>query len=135
MELNVGEFIRTKKGNIGKVVYISNIANRKSYAIEWNKTKTYFISQIKDIKHSKNIIDLIEDEDIVILEYKTPRYQERITRKFEISKIEEYINFENKHCSFWCKVGDKKIVDNICKNIKIKAIVTKEQFKNVMYEV
>jgi hypothetical protein len=136
MDIKVGNYIRTKNKGICKIHHINEKATVNKYWVNPDYDDWCTVVKTTEIvKHSQNIIDLIEDEDIVILEYKTPRYQERITRKFEISKIEEYINFENKHCSFWCKVGDKKIVDNICKNIKIKSIVTKEQFKNVMYEV
>ena len=33
------------------------------------------------------------------------------------------------------EVGDKKIIDDICKNIKIKSIVTHEQFASVEYKL
>lgn len=116
MELNIGEFIRTKKGNIGKVVYISNIANRKSYAIEWNKTKTYFISQIKDIKHSKNIIDLIEVGDYV--------------NGNLISHVDKIVE---KNVIEWD--NGEMYTTEILNDKYIKSIVTKEMMKNVMYEV
>lgn len=121
MEINIGEFIRTKKGDIGKVVYISNIANRKSYAIEWNKTKTYFISQIKDIKHSKNIIDLVEADDYV--------NGKRIVEVYTYFEDMEDGTSEYRGCSLENENGEKVYLDDI------KSIVTKEQFKNVMYEI
>lgn len=39
--------------------------DRKSYLIQWDIKRAYYISQIKDVKHSPNIIDLIEVGDYV----------------------------------------------------------------------
>ena len=57
--------MRTKKGHIGKVMFVSNVTGRKTpkYLIDWNNGKAYYISQVKDIKNSPNIIDLIEVGD------------------------------------------------------------------------
>ena len=125
----IGEYVRTHLGTIGKVIGFDT--DIESYVTDNFKV----FDEVAVYKHSKNIIDLIEDEDIVILEYKSPKYRERITRRFEVSKIDNDISFENAHCNFRCKIGDKKIKDNICKNIKIKSVVAKEQFKNIEYIV
>lgn len=161
MEICVNDYVRTRYG-IAKVIDIEENPNKEKtiYVLDKdiisveetehgtfyiithpfeeimiNKFDTHFGDEKQITKHSKNIIDLIEDEDIVILEYKSPKYRERITRRFEVSKIDDDISFENAHCNFRCKIGDKKIKDNICKNIKIKSVVTKEQFKNIEYIV
>ena len=84
-------------------------------------------------KHSKNKIELLKDGDFVELEYKSPKYRKRITRVFEVSELDEYIIFENYHCNFFCKKGDKKITDKTCKNIKMKSILTHEQFESMKY--
>ena len=57
-----GDYIRTKKGNIGKVINITNITmqKRKKYLIKWNIAKAYYITEMRIVKYSKNIIDLIE---------------------------------------------------------------------------
>lgn len=138
MKICVNEYIRTDKGTIAKIKdvewdIIYTIAEMKPRYKHWVTEKQCYTEDI--IKHSKNLIDLIEDEDIVILEYKSPKYRERITRRFEVSKIDDDIRFENSHCDFHCKVGDKKITDTICKNIKIKSIVTHKQFSNIEYKV
>jgi hypothetical protein len=125
----IGEYVRTHLGNIGKVIVFDT--DIESYITDNFKV----FDEVDVYKHSKNIIDLIEDEDIVILEYKSPKYRERITRRFEVSKIGDDISFENLHCDFLCKVGDKKITDTICKNIKIKSIATKEQLSDIEYKV
>ena len=67
--IEVGEYIRTDKGKIGKVIRMGKFYNgrydRPHYLIDWNNGKTYFMSQVKNFKHSKNIIDLIEVGDYV----------------------------------------------------------------------
>ena len=136
MEICVNDYVRTKTGNITKVLKVKDTVLWTDEFIDvFCRYNEGVIKKNDILKYSKNIIDLIEDEDIVILEYKSPKYRERITRKFEVSKIDDDIRFENSHCDFRCKVGDKKITDMICKNIKIKSIVTKEQFKNIEYIV
>lgn len=61
-DIKVGEYVRTKSGNIGKVLDITNVTmqKRKKYLIKWNISKAYYITAIRIVKHSKNIIDLIE---------------------------------------------------------------------------
>ena len=142
MEIEVGEYGRTNLGNIfifAWIEYEKGKIDKRKVLIGNGKKFTnnfyYFKENEKIIKHSKKIIDLIEDEDIVILEYKSPRYRKRITRRFEVSKIGDDISLKNSHCDFLCKVGDKKITDTICKNIKIKSIVTHKQFSNIEYKV
>lgn len=143
MEICVNEYVRTKDGYIGKLVeyipealnYLKIYVGREIKHSDDTVDNFIYTRYGFQLKHSKNIIDLIEDEDIVILEYKFPKYRERITRKFEVSKIDDDIMFENSHCDFHCKVGDKKITDMICKNIKIKSIATKEQLSNIEYIV
>lgn len=137
--IEVGEYVKTHKGDIHKVIGIreevkegKRIYSHKAYYLDSKKGS---LTEAFIIKHSKNIIDLIEEEDIVILEYKTPKYRERIERKFIVCKIDDFINFENRNCNFTYKVGDKKIVDKICKNIKIKGILTTEQFNNEYYRL
>lgn len=125
-KIEVGEYVRTDKGYIVKI-------DKKKKNLQMLKFLDVEYGNI--LKHSKNIIDLIEDEDIVILEYKTPKYRERIERKFIVCKIDDFINFENRNCNFTYKVGDKKIVDKICKNIKVKGILTTEQFNNEYYRL
>ena len=89
----------------------------------------------KDIlKHSKNIIDLIEDEDIVILEYYVSKCGKRIQRKFEPSNLlNKKIYFDNRHCSFCYDLENKKWIDGKGFNPKIKSVVTKELFKDIEY--
>lgn len=140
MEIKVGEYIRTKEGIIGKVKIIEGYCVHNLYLdlyfdIYSNMREHPNIMEFDVVKHSTNIIELLEDEDVVILEYKSPKYKKRISRKFEVCRIEDSIFFENAHCYFNYKVGDRQITDTLCKNIKIKSIVTKEQFKRMEYKL
>lgn len=59
MEIEVGEYVRTCFGEIGKCID----KTIESYVIEYNKIETELIfkENIKEVvKHSFNIIDLIE---------------------------------------------------------------------------
>lgn len=110
MELEIDEYIRTPKGVIGKVINIYDYSKSTHYLIDWNTNRPYCISQIKNIKHSKNIIDLIEVGDYV--------------NGYLVIQIG--------------KDGDLTIDDNGFHSIfpiDIKSIVTKEQFKSIEYKV
>jgi hypothetical protein len=77
----------------------------------------------------------LKSGDFVILEYNTHKTKSK-TRIFEVYRFNEIIKFENSHCNIYCKPNEKEIVDSdgICKNIRIKSIVTKEQFENAEYK-
>lgn len=75
MNIEVGEYIRTKGGIIGKVQYVREgykyrtntghvATGQESYLLD-NKKQRGSISKPYITKHSKNIIDLIEVGDIV----------------------------------------------------------------------
>lgn len=75
MNIEVGEYIRDRAGNIRKVsrtmpIYENDLLLSNSYYIEFDNlgnVETYRSSYIEEImtKHSHNIIDLIEVDDIV----------------------------------------------------------------------
>lgn len=115
--IEVGEYVRTEKGKIGKVIrmrkYDNSRYDRPHYLIEWNNGKIYFMSQVKNFKHSKNIIDLIEVGDFVN-GYKVDSIE---NRKLVIGNTTQVV---------------EQILEN---NEDIKTIVTKEQFNSVMYKV
>lgn len=105
--INVGEYIRDFHG-IGKVVEAG-----ESYCRKENGLKVWLYKQNK-IKHSKNIIDLIE--------------------------VGDYVNGERVTFITNSKIKEKKIIteydtDFFEKYEKIETIVTKEQFKEMEYRV
>lgn len=116
--MEVGEYIRTKNGRIGRVIKIwiwEETSKRKEqthYLIDWGGKASY-IAILKNLKHSKNIIDLIEIGDYI--------------NGYRVKEIEEdgdimiEIPFENNS-------GYRLIED-------IKSIVTKQQYESIKYEV
>ena len=129
-EIQVGEYVRTKSGNIGKVLDITNVTmqKRKKYLIKWNISKAYYITAIRIVKHSKNIIDLIEAGDI--LKIKDSLYDAEY-------KTEVFENYEDDLCVINFEVSEvipiRKFIEE--NQMKIKSIVTKEQFKNIEYRL
>ena len=122
-EIKVGEFVKTKNGIIAKVID----KDGKLYWFDRNVYKLYDLAldHIKIekenkiiIKHSENILDLIEVGDYVngIKVLATTRFNED-----EIG-ICVYKDNEDMHCT-------------ILKKENIKSIVTKEQFEQVEYRI
>ena len=74
-DISVGDYVRTKSGLIGKVNYIELTGKGTRYAgelisdtiIQFNDSRIYErrVSEKYIVKHSKNIIDLIEVGDFV----------------------------------------------------------------------
>ena len=127
--IEVGEYIRTKKGNIFKVID----GNSDNYDIDINYFKLeitednwfesnryndngYFFDKENILKHSKNIIDLIEVGDYV---------NGHLIVNIEIDKNKRKIITENKYFAKYYENGIAKI----------ETIVTKEQFKEMEYRV
>lgn len=113
--MEIGEYIRTPKGLIGKVLEKSFFGNTR-YLIKWDIAKAYYITKIKNIKHSKNIVDLIEVGDYVnghkVVKIKHPVLQDKLEVESEAFKGEYFIDIKD-----------------------IKSIVPKEQFANMEYKI
>lgn len=124
MEIKVGEYVRTDKGIIAKIdKEMKNLQMLKFLDVEYGNI----------IKHSNNIKDLIEDKDFVKIEFYSERYEKRVTRIFEVSRIEEkYITFENMHCDLFMIDGKWSNRDKLLNPI-IKSILTHEQFRSLEY--
>ena len=112
--IEVGEYVRTNRGEICKVLGISpelrdgkRLYSHKSYYLD---TKKGSLTEPFIIKHSKNIIDLIEEGDYV-----------NGVRILDITG--NYIHTSEFDC---CKSRLE---------IKIKSILTKEQFSSVEYRL
>lgn len=115
--MKVEEYVRTDKGLIGKVI------KKEEY-------DTYFILEYKGqyckrvlttsgtdseiVKSSPNIIDILEVGDYV-----------------NGLKVIQMYSPEGKY-TLWIKLSDNTFIDN---SEEIKSIATKEQFKNIEYEV
>lgn len=103
-EIKVGEFIRTKLGDIKK------ITEGFEFII-----KRYNESDNKIVKHSPNIIDIIEEGDYVNGEIVDKIFNPRFLSFGELPYI---ITANNKY-----------------EPQEIEEIVTKEQFKSISYKV
>lgn len=139
-EISVGDYIRTDDGYLAKVIEIESKALifcdnfiRKN---RFGEVTHIFIDDERITKHSPNIIELIEVGDLVEIEYLAPRYNERVTRLFEVEYTNIHIAFKNTHCELMYALDNKEWAfgDKKLKPI-IKNIVTKEQFEKIMYRV
>ena len=108
-EIKVGEYVRTKKGQIDKFEKLLGYEDDKETSIVKCKEKRFWLVDIK--KHKQYLIDLIEKGDYVNGE---PVEEIICTNdEFEITTTTEYLtNIED-----------------------IKSIVTKEQFASVEYKI
>jgi len=154
VDIKVGMYVRTEKG-IAKYLGLGIDVLKDDGSSSYNhwKSKHLFdnyifeeeygdtLTTLENIdkiivgKPSYNIIDLIEEGDLCIIEFYSPRYEERIKRLFEVEYKKDYtISFQNAHCSMNIFGG---VWSNEDKELKpaIKSIVTHEQFENMKYEV
>ena len=114
--IEVGEKIRCNDGLIGELVRVERDdidISLKWYVFNDGKNERY-VNKPYIVKHSKNIIDLIEVGDIVKLDDEFIEY--RLINVFDESIIE----------------GLKQDVKT---GIKIKSILTKEQYMQNCYEI
>ena len=124
MKLEVGMYVRTKIGVIGKIISIDKDSHNNNiitifnghFHIIHNETRTEF-----DItKASHNIIDLIEVGDYV--------------NGFRVDEIGEYHSIKTDKVETYAKVNCSALL-NCFYEEDIKSIVTKEQFESMSYKV
>ena len=121
-----GEYARTKKGDI--FIY-ANVVDEKGNKLDYimklvngGPIKYYLNKDNEIVKHSKNIIDLIEIGDIL-----------------EIELSEEFVEKEDKKVLI--QIGDVYTKETLHKDIdngiviKILTILTKEQYMQNCYEI
>lgn len=121
-EIQLGEYVRNNKGNIGKVIGIFKGHCTAKYHIEFQgtvKVKRQYLSTKTIAKYSKNIIDLIEVEDIV--------------NDYKILNIANLKNSGKKVFTI-CK-SDFKDICRVWGEEDIKTILTKEQYEKNCYRI
>lgn len=84
---------------------------------------------------AENPLDILDKGDYVVLEYKSPKWRERVRRNFEVNIIGEDIIFENSHANIYAKVGAAEITDKVLKKIRLISIMTKEYFEAGMNDI
>lgn len=141
MELKEMMYVRFKDKNgntyIRLITKLANEYPQKLYGIEIDKKVHYqnYLSQKNILKASFDILDLIEEGDLIEIEYFSPRYKGRVTRLFEVAYLDEkYITLENSRCDFMLtnkkfSKGDEELEP------MIKRIITKEQLDSVAYRI
>lgn len=109
MEIEVGEYIRTKNGKIDKVI------NNNCYMPQYIECEKSLLYKEDIVNHSKNLIDLIEEGDFV--------------NGYPVRRIP---NFNNELCNF-----DLNTMEWIpLKDIDVYySILTKEQYQLNCYTV
>lgn len=122
-DIEVGEYVRTNKGNIGQVIGIFNGHCQAKYHIQFQgkvKVKRQYLSTHTIIKHSKQLIELIEVKDLVCFKNKLPNSlenEEMIIHIFDNDTLEEI----------------KQAIEK--GEIELLEILTHEQFKKSSYKV
>lgn len=138
MELKEGMYVRTDKGLIGKITKKEQFDTHCILEYTGQYCKRVLSTSGNDsevIKASFDIIDLIEEKDLVEIEFYSPRYRERIIRLFEVDYIiKNNICFENGHCQLNILNGEWTNSDKQLKPI-IKSVITHELFESMKYEV
>ena len=142
LELRENMYVRNWYGRIAKIEYIEdNTAYCDNWLYQSYEDHITFINlddeeDIDEIlKASYNIIDLIEEKDLLEIEYFSLRYEKRVTRLFEVTYKEgRFINLDNAKCQFMLIDNDWTDNDKELEPI-IKSIVTHEQMEQMAYRV
>ena len=112
--IEIGEYVRSKGGRILHIDEIEKITRdiRTEYRF-WDTSQKMWGKHCDFVKHSKNIIDLIEVGDIVEL----------------VDVLSEEVIY----------IWDEEMLEAVKQDIKegqtLKSIVTKENFEQVQYKV
>ena len=120
--IEVNEYVRTKNGYIIRVDENTNIFNLgwKEQYIDMETTRYGFTCEEEIVKHSKQLIDLIEVGD-----YVNGREVKHIAMFEGFPDYPKLIFVDETHL----------IPDDTCENDEIKTILTKEQFEANCYKV
>ena len=138
MKLEVGMYCRYN----GRISKISRISRQTFSGLDNTIEATFHLENDRIIKYpnnnfkvSHNIIDLIENKDLCEIEFYSFRYNERVTRLFEVEIITDtYINFKNARCEFVLINKQWNSEDLELKPV-IKNVLTHEQFENNCFRI
>lgn len=124
MEIQVGEYVRTKYG-IAKYIDVEIkslgiIVIDKDIAHDHTDDYKNVITPEEILKHSFNIIDLIEKGDFI--------------NRLEIEKIIEPTQYTNYKKTLYCSESEG-LYKGVFFNNDIKSVVTHEQMEAMEYEV
>lgn len=112
--IEAGEYVRTENGKIDKVV------NNNYYMEKYIETEKDFIFCNSIVKHSKQLIDLIEGGDIVNGHLIIDKYED----------VDEYGN------DFWCLIiEDDSLLNRSIREENIQTILTREIYIANCYKI
>lgn len=123
MEIKVNEFVRIKNGAIRKIIKINEGKEKTifgKYRLDKPYNNCFSVAQNKIVKHSNNIIDLIECGDYV--------------NGMKVCKINEPSLANDYKRIVYCN-EDEGLYEGIFTNDEIKSIVTKQQMEAIQYVV
>ena len=106
--IEVGEYVRTKSGKFDKVI------NNNYYMPQYIECEKSIVNKENIVKHSKNIIDLIEVGDIVKLD-------------------DEFIEY--RLIDIFDEIILEGLKQDVKTGVKIKSILTKEQYMQNCYKI
>ena len=118
-KIEVGEYVRTDKGEIAKVAIAEILSIDEYRNIRFCNTESYVYGNI--VKHSKQLIDLIEVKDVI---------------KYRIDNISTTLETKG-YLEGIVDISDEEMLQKIKsdKNYHILEILTKEQFEANCYKV
>ncbi len=121
MKIEVGEYVRTNDGLIGKLIRIErdDIDTFLKWYVFYDGKNERYINKPYITKHSKNLIDLVEEGDI--LEY-------QLFSKPKVDRVKKYKDGKN---------GKEILLIEGFKlsNAKILSFTTHEKFEQMKYKV
>lgn len=137
--MKVGDYVRLKNGYIDKIEELKLQTKYTKYntlLFEHKVVECLFSDEdLKQLKSSPNIIELFEEHDLVVMEYFSLRYNERVTRLFEVDyKDKRFMTLKNSYADFMLENNEFNDNDKALHPI-IKSIVTHEQFERMQYKV
>lgn len=137
--MEVGDYVRLKSGYIDRIEDLKLKTKYTKYntlLFEHKVVECLFSDEdLKQLKSSPNIIELFEEHDLVVMEYFSLRYNERVTRLFEVDyKDKRFMTLKNSYADFMLENNEFNDNDKALHPI-IKSIVTHEQFERIQYNL
>lgn len=127
-KIEVGEYIRTREGYLGKLIAINEqdynylVVDTTKQVRKDEYPPTYLYLRNEDIvKHSKNLIDLITEGDIL-------RYKLKGLKNEYITVVKKY--YDARSNENWLLITGYKL-----EQVEILEILTKEQYKENCFKV
>ena len=122
MKLEVGMYVRTKRGNIAKIIEEIKDGRRKEFVLDrlvtLNNRCTEIIRRTDKVTSSHNIIEIIQSKDLIV---------DTKNNLYVVDRVEgDYV--------FTTSKNEYGLIITLV-DYQIKSVLTKEQFAAMQYEV